>query len=322
MINKIDMDNGSFPLAKDSLKVLAKTNLSGAHRAIIDVVWLQTYGWYDDSNEHEQKIKKRRIVAQINYDVFINETYMDKTNISKRLNQLIDWNIIIRDKNTSPYTYSFNVNINEWDVKIFRKTKNVVKTINSCENDQQLLGLPISSCEDDQQLLGLPTSSCEDDQLEVVRMTNSCEAETQEGQDMPTSLNNIKESIKEINTTISTSEPENQYLQIIKNIKGWPYDFEIDLEHYRQLVNDFPSVSIIDEIKKLRDWFKDNPIKKKSNPRLRLRNWCDRSKKYKESRGGSSGGNNRDSPNRKIEVDTSKFLAKGSDQNIDDSDLI
>ena len=150
IISKIDMDNGSFPLAKDAIRVLAKTKLSGAHRAIIDVIWLETYGWYDENNQHDAKIKKRKTSARIVYQTFIDETCMGKTNISSRVNELIIWGVIIRDKNTNPYTYSFNVNVDQWDPKIFRGASvarpddtelceqiTVMRTDNSYEDDEQ-----------------------------------------------------------------------------------------------------------------------------------------------------------------------------------------
>ena len=57
-IDKIDLDNGSYPIAKDIGRVLAKTNLSGAHRAILDAILDKTFGWYDDNSKKETKLNK------------------------------------------------------------------------------------------------------------------------------------------------------------------------------------------------------------------------------------------------------------------------
>lgn len=148
-LTKIDMDNGSFPLAKDSLRALTKTKISGAHRAIIDVIWLETYAWHDDSSDHTEKIKKRRTHARIPYQVFVEETWMDKTFISRKLNELVAWNIIIRDKNTSPYTYSFNVHVQQWDKTVFRDTS-VYRMVNSLQDSQQFTEQSTKSLQDSQ----------------------------------------------------------------------------------------------------------------------------------------------------------------------------
>ncbi len=181
-LTKIDMDNGSLPLAKDSLRALVKTKLSGAHRSIIDVIWLETYAWHDESSDHTEKIKKRRTHARIPYQVFVEETWMEKSVISRKLNELVDWNIIIRDKNTSPYTYSFNVHVDQWDKTIFRDTR-VYRSVNSLQ--------------DSQQFTEQSTESLLDSQLGVDRTVNSLPLETPNCQGIADPLKKDKESIKE-----------------------------------------------------------------------------------------------------------------------------
>lgn len=201
VVAKIDMDNGSFPLAKDSLKTLAKTKLSGAHRALIDVIWMETYGWHDKNNNSQSKLKQRKTSAQIPYEVFIEETWMGKSSISKRINELVSWNIIIRDKNTSPYTYSFNVIVSKWDNNIFRNTR-VIQ--------------PVNSSQDSKQLTGLSTSSSQDMKLEVNRIDNCYQVETLDTQEKVTPLNNIKESIKESSSSNAREEINKNISQVAK----------------------------------------------------------------------------------------------------------
>ena len=61
IIDKIDMDNGYFPYAKDIGMVLAKTYLLGPHRAILDCIFNKTYGWYDPKSDKVQRLKKRKL---------------------------------------------------------------------------------------------------------------------------------------------------------------------------------------------------------------------------------------------------------------------
>jgi len=180
-LTKIDMDNGSFPLAKDALKALIKTKISGSHRAIIDVIWLETYAWHDENSEHEAKIKKRRTHARIPYQVFTDETWMDKSFISRKLNELVNWGIIIRDKNTSPYTYCFNVYVDRWDKKIFRNTT-IYRSINNSQ--------------DSKLFTEQSTNSLPDSQLEVDRIVNSLPLEMPNNSGIDRPLKKDKESIK------------------------------------------------------------------------------------------------------------------------------
>jgi len=90
IINKIDMDNGNFPYAKDIGRTLAKTTLTGSHRAIIDCILDKTYGWYDPKSEKVQKLKKRKIKEQITYRNFEDFTGIKRNNISKYIKELID----------------------------------------------------------------------------------------------------------------------------------------------------------------------------------------------------------------------------------------
>jgi hypothetical protein len=71
------------------------------------------------------------------------------------------------------------------------------------------------------------------------------------------------------------SNEERQVLHELKRVPGYPFDYQKDLEHIRELKTDFPQVDMLKEVKKWRDHKKDNPLTGKKNPRLQLRNWCD-----------------------------------------------
>jgi len=205
-MQKIDMDNGNFPLAKDALRVLAKTTLSGSHQALIYVVWMETYGWHDSGSQYQEKIKQRRIVAQISHKTFMAETWLDKTTVSRRLNELVDWGVIIRDKNTTPFTYAFNPKVTQWSRELFRDTT-IARTVNSLQ--------------DSQQLANVPTNSLQDDQLGVDRTVNSLQAETLDTAGVGGSLNKVlNKSLKKDtspNGDDEITEPDTQPEKIVAN---------------------------------------------------------------------------------------------------------
>jgi len=122
---KIDLDDGYFPLARTAVLTLAKTKLSGAQRSIIDVIFAQTYGYANAASLHQQQVKKRRTRAPITYEYFGAATWMGRTEVSRAINSLINWRIIGRDKNAVPYTYWFNVQVDEWSADCWRVSRRV-----------------------------------------------------------------------------------------------------------------------------------------------------------------------------------------------------
>lgn len=122
IIDKIDMDNGNFPYAKDIGRTLAKTTLSGSHRAIIDLILDKTYGWYDPQSDKIQKLKKRKIKELITYRNFEDFTGIRRTKLSKYILKLTNCKVIKRLKKGQYYLYSLNVNVSQWDKGIFKES--------------------------------------------------------------------------------------------------------------------------------------------------------------------------------------------------------
>ncbi len=122
IVDKIDMDNGNFPYAKDIGRSLAKTTLTGSHRAIIDCILDKTIGWYDPKSEKIQKLKKRKIKELITYKYFEAFSEIRRNHISKYIKELIDWKVIKRWEKGRQHIYGFNVNVKQWNKGIFRKS--------------------------------------------------------------------------------------------------------------------------------------------------------------------------------------------------------
>jgi hypothetical protein len=97
---------------------------------------------------------------------------------------------------------------------------------------------------------------------------------------IPDSLNMIDEGPAEPELTPSPSLQERECLKILKRVKNYPFDYDKDLEHLRNLAVDFPEVDIINEVKKWCTYKIDHPLKKKSNPRLQLRKWFENAQRW------------------------------------------
>ena len=135
IVVKIDMDNGNFPYAKDIGKTLAKTTLTGSHRAIIDCILDMTYGWYDPKSVKVQRIKKRKTEEKITYRNFEDFTGIIRNNLSKYIKELINWKVIKRQEKGQYYLYSLNINVSQWDKGLFRESVIRIDDTSKCHKD-------------------------------------------------------------------------------------------------------------------------------------------------------------------------------------------
>lgn len=67
---------------------------------------------------------------------------------------------------------------------------------------------------------------------------------------------------------------QREMLHLLKSIENWPFDYTKDLEHIRTLEVDFPQLDLLNEVQRFKTYKLDKPLKKGSNARLQLRNWC------------------------------------------------
>jgi len=74
---------------------------------------------------------------------------------------------------------------------------------------------------------------------------------------------------------------ESEYiLNLLSKVKDYPFNEKRDREFIVGLIADFPDLDALEEIKKKCAWWLSNPILKKSNPHLQLRNWFINARKY------------------------------------------
>ncbi|MBA4544579.1 hypothetical protein H1164_17260 [Thermoactinomyces daqus] len=67
------------------------------------------------------------------------------------------------------------------------------------------------------------------------------------------------------------SKEERRMLYELEQIENYPVQYVKDLQYLRKLMVEYPSVDMLEEIKKFAAHKLDKPLKKKSNPRLALR---------------------------------------------------
>lgn len=85
------------------------------------------------------------------------------------------------------------------------------------------------------------------------------------------------------NTNTNTKEEE-EILLLLKKVKNYPCDSEETVVYIRGLKEEFPDLNFLEEIKRKCAWWIDNPLTKKSNVHLQIRNWFQLAQKWAEER--------------------------------------
>jgi len=92
----------------------------------------------------------------------------------------------------------------------------------------------------------------------------------------PTNIN--KDKLKE--TKFKEGREADYILNLLSKVKDYPFSEKRDREFIIGLIADFPDLDALEEIKKKCAWWLSNPILKKSNPHLQIRNWFINARKY------------------------------------------
>jgi len=100
---------------------------------------------------------------------------------------------------------------------------------------------------------------------------------------------------------------ERLILHELKTTPSYPFDIARDLQHVRSLFVDYPTVDVLSLIKKWKSWLLEpkHQLKKSSNPRLQLRNWCENEAKWQKKRSerGGQRGKTPEPPRKKGKFD-------------------
>jgi len=69
-------------------------------------------------------------------------------------------------------------------------------------------------------------------------------------------------------------------LNLLSKTKDYPFNEERDRKFTEALITEFPDLDALEEIKKKCAWWLSNPLLKKSNPHLQIRNWFEIATKF------------------------------------------
>ena len=96
--------------------------------------------------------------------------------------------------------------------------------------------------------------------------------------------NNNKVLEKVSARTKSLSDFEKQILNTFKNINNYPFNYETDLSHIRELSVDYPAINLLEKAKEWNTYKKDKPLKKNSNARLQFRNFIKKANEWNKDK--------------------------------------
>src|SRR6056297_2246768 len=96
--------------------------------------------------------------------------------------------------------------------------------------------------------------------------------------------NNNKVLEKVSARTKSLSDFEKQILNTFKNINNYPFNYETDLSHIRELSVDYPTINLLEKVKEWNTYKKDKPLKKNSNARLQFRNFIKKANEWNKDK--------------------------------------
>ena len=82
------------------------------------------------------------------------------------------------------------------------------------------------------------------------------------------------------NNKLNYSKEDKEILNLLSKVKDYPFNEERDRKFIGELITEFPDLDALEEIKKKCAWWLSNPLLKKSNPHLQLRNWFINARKY------------------------------------------
>jgi len=262
------LEDGFAPIANEILEAIARTTLTDYESRCIHWLWRKTYGWH---NPHG-KAKK---TDAISYGQWAEGTAIDRRTIWRTLESLVKRKVItkatVKKSGRNPITvWGFQKKYKDWVGYISPEVSAGLPIVSGQGK------LPEVSAESPtvpvQVSAGLPTLP-----VQVSHETPKVSAESpiEVSAGLPITTDKTDNSI--------TTDSIGPHLKILGSIKKYPFDEKKDAEHLKNLLQDFPQLDLLKVVKALRDYYVDNPLNKKSSPRLRLRNFCEQEMKYMET---------------------------------------
>jgi len=116
------LEDGYTPVANEIMDALILYRIPGEQRQCLDFILRKTYGY-------------RKKEDRISNSQFCKATGLKKGNVCRAIKELSKKQLVIKNDNTSPPTYCFNKNYNEWaqlskKQPVIKLTTEVIKTDN------------------------------------------------------------------------------------------------------------------------------------------------------------------------------------------------
>ena len=130
-----DPEKGFAPISCELLEALARTELSGGARRVLDVIIRKTYGYTDPERQCKPKALHRRKESDtISLSQFEKITQLSRGSVIQSLSELQAESVIFKvvgEKRTSVTEYGLQTNYHQWGKEIVSEFDNAIDTGNT-----------------------------------------------------------------------------------------------------------------------------------------------------------------------------------------------
>jgi len=195
------------------------------------------------------------------------------------------WHALMAINNKAGWTKEFTVAISTLEAKTGLGRKTIVR----CRNTLEQKGLIEWKARKGNQsaVYSLKTLYGKNDPQDVLQGKNDPQSVLRDvsqtvSQHVPQSvpINKLNETKQNNSNMPDITESERKMLSILANVKNYPFDYEKDLKYIRQLLVDFPTLDMHEQLKSWSTYKLDRPLEAKSNPRSQIRTWCQKAEQW------------------------------------------
>jgi phage replication O-like protein O len=274
------LEHGYAAIANEVLDAIARTSLSDYESRCIHYLWRKTYGY---RNNKTGKAKKDDVIS---YSQWTDGTALDRRNVGRTLDKLVERHIIYRQAFSLPgknitIVYAFNKHYQEWAgyEPPSIKEEPAQPTL-FAETTVEAKPLSLETTVPSQ-----PSSPMTTDEAKVSSVETTVTVQVSSLPPKVSSVETIEVSSVETNTISNISNTiskEEEGDSSKKKKEPKPTLKEIVAKYALEIAGEFPGLDLNEEQKAFWLWWEDgNKTVKK--PRLAFRNWCNIAKEKKIS---------------------------------------
>jgi len=274
------LEDGFARIANEILDALARTALTDYESRCIHYLWRKTYGWH---NKSQPDAKKEDIIS---YSQWAAGTGIERRALRRVLSNLVSRHIFTKN----PIKLEGKNALTVW---AFQKRYLKWAGYNSIQSSLELGAEQPPLTQEEGAGQPPPTHKEGAEQPPLTQEEGAGQppprhevgaSETKVGAPQPPEVGapqpptiDNKDNTNNISAATKGTDQEEKILGVFQILKVWKFDHDEDLKWLRELIGDFPDVSLL-QIKACRDYFSEKPTKNKGPWKNRIRHWLEHEK--------------------------------------------